>query len=80
MTLSTAQKIVKFFISSSRFEKIMNESKLYKFDCSCGKQSNIWDIGGVRYKASGKPLTWIKCPYCGKASMKKIYKVNEKIT
>jgi hypothetical protein len=75
MTLSTAQKIVKFFSTTSKFEKIMEESKRYKFDCKCGNTSNIWEIGGVRYKAVGKPTTLVKCPYCGKIAMRKIYKV-----
>lgn len=75
MKLSIAQKIVKFFSTGSKFEKIMEESKRYKFDCTCGKTSDIWEIGGVRYKAYGKPTTLVKCPHCGKIAMRKIYKV-----
>ncbi len=74
MKLSTTQKIVKFFSSDSKFEKIMNESKRYQFDCSCGKTSSIWDIGGIRYKAYGKPTTLVKCPHCAKIGMRQIYK------
>jgi hypothetical protein len=74
MKLSIAQKIVKFFSSGSLFQKMMEDSKRYRFTCSCGKESSIWDIGGIRYKASGKPRTWIKCPHCGKFAMQKIYK------
>jgi hypothetical protein len=74
MKLSTAQKIVRFFSSKARFEKIMEDSKRYKFDCSCGKTSNIWEIGGVKYKATSGSLNRIRCPHCGKAAMHKIYK------
>lgn len=74
MKLSITQKIVKFFFSDSGFKKIMDESKRYRFDCSCGKTSSIWDIGGIRYKAYGKPITLVKCPHCGKIAMQKIYK------
>ena len=74
MQLSTTQKIVKFFSSPSKFEKIMYESKLYRFDCDCGQTASIWDIGGIRYKAYGKPTTMVKCPHCKKIAMRKIYK------
>lgn len=74
MKLSTTQKIVKFFSSNTGFEKIMEESKRYRFDCNCGKTSSIWDIGGIRYKAYGRPTTLVKCPHCGKIAMRKIYK------
>lgn len=76
MKLSTVQKMVKFFSTKSKFEKIMNESKRYQFDCNCGKTSSIWDIGGVRYKAYGKPSTLVKCPHCTKIAMRKIYKAD----
>ncbi|MEO6540956.1 MAG: hypothetical protein ABIN74_08210 [Ferruginibacter sp.] len=75
MKLSIAQKIIRFFTSRSLFEKMMEDSMRYRFTCSCGKESSIWDIGGIRYKAAGKPSTGIKCPHCGKFAMQKIYKV-----
>ncbi len=75
MHLSLAQKIAKFFSSKSLFEKMEADSKTWLFDCGdCGKTSNIWEIGGIRYKAKGKPLTGIWCPQCKKFGMRKIYK------
>ncbi len=76
MKLSLAQKITKFFASASLFEKMKADSMLYRFTCACGKETSIWEIGGIRYKAYGKPTTGVKCPHCGKFSMRKIYKVN----
>ncbi len=75
MELSLAQKIAKFFASASLFEKMKSDSMLYRFTCSCGKETSIWEIGGIRYKASGTSLTGVRCPHCGKRSMQKIYKV-----
>ncbi len=75
MKLSTVQKILKFFTSKSLFEKMMADSKQYRFTCSCGTESSIWDIGGIRYKAYGTPKTGVRCPHCGKRSMQKIYKI-----
>ena len=76
MKLSRVQKIIKFFTAASLFEKMMEDSKRYRFTCKCGKESSIWEIGGIRYKAAGKPATGIKCPQCGKFAMQKIYKVD----
>lgn len=75
MNLSTSQKILKWFTSASLFEKMKADSQTYKFDCACGKTSDIWEIGGIRYKAYGEPYTGVKCPGCGKFAMRKIYKV-----
>lgn len=74
MGLSGAQKFVKWFTSSSRFEKMMAESKQWKFTCSCGKTSSIWDVGGIRSGARGNPVVRVKCPHCHKAGMQKIFK------
>jgi hypothetical protein len=74
MKLSGAQKLVKWFSSASRFEKIMNESKQWKFTCDCGQVSSVWDTGGVRSGASGNPKVAVKCPHCGKKSIQKISK------
>lgn len=75
MKLSTAQKILRFFTSASLFEKMKADSERYRFDCDCGKTSSIWEIGGIRYKAYGKPTSLVRCPQCGKTAMRKIYKV-----
>ncbi len=77
MNLSTTQKILKLFSSEKMFEKMMTESKRYQFDCNCGKTSYIWEIGGIRYKAYGKPTTLVKCHGCKKIAMRKIYKKNQ---
>ena len=39
-TAGTVQKIVKFFSSKSLFQKMMEDSKRYRFTCSCGKETN----------------------------------------
>jgi Zn finger protein HypA/HybF involved in hydrogenase expression len=75
MKLSFAQKVLKWLTSETTFEKFRLESMRYKFDCTCGKTSDIWEIGGVRYKATANKRTWIKCPGCGKGKMRTIYKV-----
>ncbi len=43
------------------------ESRRWLTSCpNCGHGSNIWDLGGLRYKTSGNRHTGIWCPECGK--------------
>ena len=63
--LSQAQKIMKFFSSSERFEKMKSESLQWKFICPvCSREGSLWEAGGIRYKAKGKPKVRLKCPAC----------------
>ncbi len=75
MQLSSSQKLMKKISSESYFTAAMEESEKWRFTCECGKESSIWEIGGVRYKAKGSPVKFLKCPHCEKKSMMKIYKV-----
>jgi transcription elongation factor Elf1 len=75
MKLSGVQKIAKFFSSAKKFEAMKAESMQWGFTCSsCNHESNIWAIGGIRYKAKGNPKTRIKCPNCRVAAMQSIVK------
>ena len=56
---------MKFFSTAKRFDAIQKESMEWKFICpTCTKTTSVWEIGGVRYKASGTPKMRIKCPKC----------------
>lgn len=74
MELSRAQKLIKFFSSKAKFEKMKEESMQWKFDCECGKTSSILEVGGIRYKAKGEPTKFLPCPACGSKAMRKVYK------
>ncbi len=32
----------------------------------CGSENSIWDIGGIRYGAAGRPTKLVRCPKCRK--------------
>ena len=74
MELSKSQKMFQKISSEEKFRKMMEESKQWKFTCQCGEESSIWDVGGIRYKASGNPKIRLKCPHCQKTAMQKLYK------
>jgi hypothetical protein len=73
--LSRVQKFVRFFSSASKFEKIKAESMQWRFKCTCSKETSIWEIGGIRYKASGDTRVGLRCPACGVLAMQRLYKV-----
>ncbi len=56
-------------------EDAIRDSKLWITDCTaCGHQSNVWDLGGMRWRAYGEPLTSMRCLGCGKVAMQRIHK------
>lgn len=75
--LSTAQKIIRFFSSAKFFEKAKADSKRWYFNCECGHEFTIWDIGGVKYKGTGNKKMYVKCPKCKKAAFRQVQRREE---
>ncbi len=51
------------------------DSRLWVTECTrCGNISNIWELGGMRWRAAGRPLTGMRCTGCGKFAMQRISK------
>jgi phage FluMu protein Com len=45
------------------------ESRKWVATCPrCQAVNSIWDMGGMRYKAAGRPIKLVRCPSCGKIS------------
>lgn len=54
------------FVSRETAAKMEAESRKWKLKCKCGHETNIWEIGGIRYKAFSRgKKTMIRCPTCG---------------
>ena len=55
-------------------ESMEAHSRSWMVRCSCGFARSIWDLGGIRWRASSQPLTfsYMKCPRCGKRSWHKL--------
>ena len=73
-TTSTAQKIITAIVPESWAQRMEGESKTWVFTCSCGHKMSIWDLGGIRWKASGNPKKLIKCTTCKKSSFMTVVK------
>ena len=49
------------------------DSRLWRTECTgCGHISNVWELGGLRWRAVGQPLTAMRCAGCGKVRMQRI--------
>jgi endogenous inhibitor of DNA gyrase (YacG/DUF329 family) len=45
------------------------ESRAWMARCpDCGTERSVWDMGGIRWKAAGKPRRLLKCPKCQRAT------------
>jgi len=63
------------FMSPARRAAVEADSRAWKATCpKCGAKASIWDLGGIRYKAVGKPLTGLRCRSCGKFGMHRLAK------
>lgn len=64
--LSGMQSFFQRWCPASWFEKMKAESQHWHLVCDCGHATSVWDRGGIRYGASGKPMKLMSCPACGK--------------
>ena len=51
------------------------ESREWMMRCrTCGWERSVWDAGGLRYKAMGKPRTVMHCERCDRSRWAEIYR------
>ncbi|MEL6737627.1 MAG: hypothetical protein AAFO28_01755 [Pseudomonadota bacterium] len=54
---------------------VERESREWVIECPhCGHQDNVWDRGGVRYKARGTKWQFGRCSACGESGKLKIHR------
>ena len=71
--LSRAQRIFRRLSSPELFAAMERDSRLWKAECPhCQAQTSLWEMGGIRYKAVGEPLTRLRCPKCGQMGWMRI--------
>jgi len=62
-------RLQKFFTTAvpARWAASMEaESRSWIMLCDgCGHGESVWDRGGIRWKAAGKPRVLGRCPHCG---------------
>ncbi|MFZ4507172.1 MAG: hypothetical protein ACOYON_05680 [Fimbriimonas sp.] len=66
--MSILQKFFLKILPKAIGEDMRRDSMRWIVKCQCGFGRSIWEMGGIRWKASGSPKTLLKCPECGERS------------
>ncbi|MBE9029315.1 hypothetical protein IQ266_06005 [filamentous cyanobacterium LEGE 11480] len=67
--MSKIQSLVKKYLPQSWSQALESESRTWVVECShCCAETSVWEMGGIRYKASGNPMMAIRCSRCGQVS------------
>ncbi|MDJ0768029.1 MAG: hypothetical protein QNJ12_04515 [Ilumatobacter sp.] len=75
--MSRVQRLVSRFVSERTMERIELDSRSWVMDCECGATTSIWEMGGVRYKASsaGKRHRG-RCASCGRRVVGRVRRID----
>ena len=64
--MGLVQRVITGIVPRSWARSMELESRTWVMTCpACGKVTSIWEMGGIRYKAAGKPWRWGRCGGCG---------------
>jgi hypothetical protein len=73
--LSRAQRFFRRLGGPELFAAMEQESRLWKAECPhCRTDTtSVWDLGGIRYRATGEPRNRVRCPRCGEKHWLRIH-------
>lgn len=77
--MSMIQKLLKKLLPVRWSSDMEAVTRKWMLQCKCGHETNLWDAGGVRYKATGSKRTMYRCPTCG-VTLHKLYYRGEETT
>jgi transposase-like protein len=63
--MTLLQKLVLSLVPKKWAASLEAESRSWMIRCPCGHEQSVWDAGGIRWKAAGKPRWLHRCPRCG---------------
>ena len=67
--MSLSQKLLRAILPQRLAEEMEAESRAWMLHCNaCGLERSVWDAGGVRWKAAGRPSRWMHCPQCARVT------------
>jgi len=56
-------------------EDMEAESRSWMLHCKvCGGERSVWEMGGVRWKAAGRPSCLLHCPRCSRNTWHTLYR------
>jgi len=74
-SLSGAQRLFRRLASPELFAAMARDSRHWSAECPhCrADTTNVWEMGGIRYKAAGQPRRRARCPRCGQKGWLRIH-------
>ena len=73
VAMSRIQQVISQRVPAAWAASMEAESRTWMVRCrSCGFERSLWELGGIRWKGSGKSWTWGRCPECGKLGVHSI--------
>jgi transposase-like protein len=74
--MSFVQKLFKALLSKEKAEAMETESREWMLECpACKHETSVWDIGGIRYKASVSTRgSVLRCQKCGERGLHRLYR------
>lgn len=75
--MSSEHKFLSCLLPRRAFDALRMGTKAWLEECPCGNKRDLWDAGGLRYKASGEPRRLVLCQVCGKRTLHKIRRKTE---
>lgn len=64
--MGALRNLVLALVPASWGASMERDSRGWKLVCPCGHVRSVWEIGGLRWKASGEPRKLLHCPACGR--------------
>jgi uncharacterized protein with PIN domain len=76
--MSFFQKLLTAVLPKDSIRNMEAESRAWMMRCpDCGHEISVWEAGGIRYGASGKPRRLMRCSQCGRRTWHHTYKKTE---
>jgi hypothetical protein len=73
--MTSLQRFFLSIVPRSIGKAMEKESRLWRLRCGpCGHETSVWDAGGIRYLAAGRPRRYRTCAKCGAGSWQEVYK------
>jgi len=73
--VSFRQKLLMAIVPRRWADEMEAESRAWMCRCNdCGLERSVWEMGGVRWKAIGRPSRRWYCPRCGQITWHTLYR------
>jgi hypothetical protein len=72
------QKLLKSILPKNMADQMEAESRSWMLQCpNCKYEQSYWEIGGIRWGASGKPKIYRPCKNCSQLGWHTVYRKSQ---